>query len=99
MAMMMDELDMTEDAAQVRRDHMPRFQSWDEADEMLVRITGENKGYKELLYEETGEIKYLGHVEVLVQVKRFLRVDAMELHRSWSVLKNEFDNVKKIEIW
>ena len=27
MAMMMDELDMTEDAAQVRRDHMPRFQS------------------------------------------------------------------------
>lgn len=28
MAMMMDELDMTEDAAQVRRDHMPRFQSW-----------------------------------------------------------------------
>ena len=71
MAMMMDELDMTEDAAQVRRDHMPRFQSWDEADEMLVRITGENKGYKELLYEETGEIKYLGHVEVLVQLSGF----------------------------
>lgn len=71
MAMMMDELDMTEDAAQVRRDHMPRFQSWDEADEMLVRITGENKGYKELLHEETGEIKYLGHVEVLVQLSGF----------------------------
>ena len=43
----------------------------DEADEMLVRITGENKGYKELLYEETGEIKYLGHVEVLVQLSGF----------------------------
>ena len=71
MATMMDELDMTEDAAQVRRDHMPRFQSWDEADEMLVRITGENKGYKERLYEETGEIKYLGHVEVLVQLSGF----------------------------
>ena len=80
MATMMDELDMTEDAAQVRRDHMPRFQSWDEADEMLVRITGENKGYKERLYEETGEIKYLGHVEVLIQLSGFLRVDAMELH-------------------
>ena len=31
----------------------------------------ENKGYKELLYEETGEIKYLGHVEVLVQLSGF----------------------------
>ena len=88
MAMMMDELDMTEDAAQVRRDHMPRFQSWDEADEMLVRITGENKGYKELLYEETGEIKYFGHVEVLVQFKRdFLRSGCNGVTRSWSVLK------------
>lgn len=46
MAMMMDELDMTEDAAQVRRDHMPRFQSWDEADEMLVRITEKIKDIK-----------------------------------------------------
>ena len=62
-------MDLMESGA-LRLDHL-RMLILDEADEMLVRITGENKGYKELLYEETGEIKYLGHVEVLVQLSGF----------------------------
>lgn len=71
MAMMMDELDMTEDAAQVRRDHMPRFQSWEKRTRCWSELREEIKDIKNFCMKRPGEVKYLGHVEVLVQLSGF----------------------------